>query len=172
MIENSVTKTALGVQISEKVAKSLQEIVDKVRQVDTLAAEVASGSKEQSSGIEQINIAVTQLDKVTQSNAANAEESASASEELSAQAQTLKDAVAELLALVGGAKAGQNNSQRTGQESVKPHAEIAPALNPNGAHNGRGNAGGRTMKHLQAALSSTKTRSGSEVAAVGEFRDF
>jgi methyl-accepting chemotaxis protein len=103
-IETSVSKTAQGVQISAKVAQSLQEIVAKVRQVDELAAEVAAASKEQSQGIEQVNTAVTQMDKVTQSSAANAEESASAAEELNAQAEVLRDAVNELLALVDGKK--------------------------------------------------------------------
>ena len=51
--------------------------------------------------MEQVNIAVSQIDKVTQSNAAGAEESASASEELAAQAQTLKGMVGELVAMVG-----------------------------------------------------------------------
>ena len=78
-IETAVTKTTQGVQISAKVAQSLQEIVAKVRQVDELAAEVAAASREQSQGIEQVNTAVTQMDKVTQSSAATAEESASAS---------------------------------------------------------------------------------------------
>ena len=58
-------------------------------------------------GIAQVNTAVTQMDKVTQSNAANAEESASASEELNAQAESLKEAVAQLLKLVDGGKAQQ-----------------------------------------------------------------
>lgn len=102
-IENSITKTALGVHLSEKVATSLQEIVVKARQVDELAAEVASASKEQAQGISQVNLAVTQMDKVTQSNAANAEESASASEELNAQAEALKDAVEQLRLIVHGA---------------------------------------------------------------------
>lgn len=101
-IENAVTKTAQGVMITDKVAKSLAEIVVKAREVDTLAAEVASASREQSQGIGQINSAVTQMDKVTQSNAASAEESASASEELNAQAQALKEAVVDLTRLVDG----------------------------------------------------------------------
>ena len=72
-------------QISEKVSQSLREILAKVRQVDELAAEVASASKEQSQGIEQVNTAVTEMDKVTQSNAASAEEGASAAKELDAR---------------------------------------------------------------------------------------
>jgi hemerythrin-like metal-binding protein len=67
-----------------------------------LVAEVASASNEQTQGIEQINMAVGQMDKVTQSNAASAEESAASAQELSAQAQTMKEAVGELVRLVGG----------------------------------------------------------------------
>lgn len=104
-IENSVLKTAQGVQLTQKVAKSLEEIVSKTRQVDGLAAEVCSASKEQALGIEQINTAVVQMDKVTQSNAANAEESASAAEELNGQAESLKESVGELLRLVSGEEA-------------------------------------------------------------------
>ncbi len=112
-IEDAVQKSAAGVAISGKVAQSLDEIVAKARQVDELAAEVATASREQSQGIEQVNTAVTQMDKVTQSNAANAEESASAAEELNAQADALKDAVAELQRLVEGAtQAGQSTKDK------------------------------------------------------------
>jgi len=88
--------------MSGKVAKALQEIVQNVRKVDELVAEVASASREQTQGISQINTAVGQMDKVTQSNAANAEESAAAAEELNAQAEIMKGSVTELLRLVGG----------------------------------------------------------------------
>ncbi|MBL9126242.1 MAG: hypothetical protein JNL97_01285, partial [Verrucomicrobiales bacterium] len=104
-IEDAVQKSALGAEISGKVAASLEEIVGKARQVDELAGEVAAASREQSQGIDQVNSAVTQMDKVTQSNAASAEESASAAEELNAQAEHLKEAVTQLLRLVDGAQA-------------------------------------------------------------------
>ena len=104
-IEDAVLKSAKGAEISAKVAKSLEEIVGKARQVDELAGEVAAASQEQSQGISQVNTAVTQMDKVTQTNAASAEESASAAEEMTAQAEALKDAVAELLRLVDGQQA-------------------------------------------------------------------
>lgn len=91
-----------GVEISGKVTLSLQDIVTKVRQVDELAAEVAAASKEQSTGLSQVNAAVGEMDKVTQVNAASAEESAAASVELKSQAQALKGAVHDLLMLVEG----------------------------------------------------------------------
>lgn len=101
-IENAVTKTAQGVDLSDRVAKSLKAIVERIHQVDALAAEVASASREQSQGLEQVNVAVSQMDKVTQGNAASAEESASASEELNAQAETLEETVLTLVELIEG----------------------------------------------------------------------
>ncbi len=101
-IEGAIGKTAQGVDISAKVAAVLNEIVAKARQVDELAAEVAGASREQTQGISQINTAVGQMDKVTQSNASNAEESAASAEELNAQAESLKEAVSGLLGLVDG----------------------------------------------------------------------
>jgi methyl-accepting chemotaxis protein len=115
-IEDSVVKSANGVQISTKVAKSLEEIVAKARQVDELASEVAASSQEQSQGIEQVNTAVSQMDKVTQSNAASAEESASAAEELNAQADSLKEAVQDLLCLVDGAG---NAAAKSGRLAIR-----------------------------------------------------
>jgi methyl-accepting chemotaxis protein len=100
-IEGAIGKTAQGVQISAKVAAGLAEIVEKVRRVDALVAEVASASREQSQGVDQINSAIVQMDKVVQSNAGSAEESAAAAEELNAQAAVLNNAVADLQQLVG-----------------------------------------------------------------------
>ncbi|MBK8475349.1 MAG: chemotaxis protein [Opitutaceae bacterium] len=112
-IEASIAKTANGVQITEKVARSLHEIVDKARKVDDLITEIANASKEQSQGITQVNNAVSQMDTFTQSNAANAEESASAAEELNAQASVMNDIVKGLLALTnGGGHADSGSSHR------------------------------------------------------------
>lgn len=101
-IEGAISKSAQGVQISGKVAQTLNDIVSKARQVDELAAEVAGASREQTQGITQINSAVGQMDSVTQRNAASAEESAAAAQELNAQALVMKHSVNDLLKLVGG----------------------------------------------------------------------
>jgi methyl-accepting chemotaxis protein len=114
-IEESLRKSDQGVAVSQKVAQhvaavqekavnveqNLQAIAGKVRQVDEVLAQITSASNEQTQGVRQINTAVTQLDRLTQSNAASAEESASASEQLSAQAKTLEDTVASLRGLIG-----------------------------------------------------------------------
>jgi methyl-accepting chemotaxis protein len=101
-IEGAIAKSGQGVEITGKVAAALNEIVTKVRQVDELVTEVAGASREQTQGITQINSAVGQMDKVTQSNAATAEESAAAAEELNSQAENMKQSVTELLQLVDG----------------------------------------------------------------------
>lgn len=125
-IEDAVSKSTRGVEICSKVAKGLEEIVSKARQVDELAGEVATASREQSQGIVQVNTAVTQMDKVTQSNAASAEESASAAEELNAQADTLKDSVAELMRLVGGASTVAESTRSSATHRVvKPSKRSA-----------------------------------------------
>jgi hypothetical protein len=144
-IEDAVQKSAHGAEISGKVAQSLQAIVAKARQVDEMAGEVAAASQEQSQGIEQVNKAVAEMDKVTQSNAANAEESASAAEELNAQADSLRDAVSELLQLVDGTDARltarvastAGGGPRKAARAPKAHVKLdMPAEKPasNGSH--------------------------------------
>ena len=119
--------------ISGKVATGLQEIVAKARQVDDLVAEIAAASKEQSQGITQINMAVSQMDKVTQSNAASAEESASAAEELNAQAETLRAAVRDLEHLVtGGAGTTATASKSPVVKNRPARQTTAPAPSSNG----------------------------------------
>jgi len=93
MIEESVKNADGGVKITEEVAKSLGQIVDRAGKVGGLIAEIAAASNEQAQGIEQVNTAVAQMNQVTQQNAANSEESASASEELNAQATELANMV-------------------------------------------------------------------------------
>ena len=99
-IADAIACSERGVEISAKVAASCGEIVAKARQVDELVGEIAAASTEQSEGISHVAIAVAEMDKVTQSTAANAEESASAAEELNAQAQAMRDSVITLRQLV------------------------------------------------------------------------
>jgi methyl-accepting chemotaxis protein len=100
-IEDSVSKSDRAVRISAKVAQSFEEIVAKARGVDELVAEIATGSNEQSQGIAQVAVAVSKMDRVTQSNATCAEQSAAASAELNAQSDSMRHSVTSLVALVG-----------------------------------------------------------------------
>ncbi|MDD2708450.1 MAG: methyl-accepting chemotaxis protein [Verrucomicrobiae bacterium] len=121
--KQTAAKIETGVTVSENVGKILGEIVPKIRQMNELVTEVAEASGEQNQGIDQINIAVSQMDKVTQSNAANAEETASASEELSAQAVELRSTVMELLRLVGGKQSGGHGGAGAPRSRMVPLRE-------------------------------------------------
>jgi methyl-accepting chemotaxis protein len=125
LIEESQNNSENGVTVSGEVEGILKEIVEGVGKVTQLIDEVSAASGEQAQGIEQVNTAVAQMDKVTQSNAANAEESASASEELSAQAGELKEMVGVLVGIVGGAN--QSNTGVTPRRSAPSASQQTPA---------------------------------------------
>ena len=112
LIEESVKNSNNGVGIAGEVSKVLDEIVGSVSKTTDLVSEIAAASQEQTQGIDQVNTAVSQMDKVTQQNAANAEESASASEELSAQAEAMNQSVQDLVSLVGGSANRRSPSNR------------------------------------------------------------
>ena len=76
------------VEISHKVAASFEQIAAKARSVDQYVAEIAEASSEQAQGVSQLNTAISQMDQVTQSNAAIAEETASGSKEFGSQAES------------------------------------------------------------------------------------
>ncbi len=103
LIEGTVKKVKDGSELVERTNEAFQQVAVSSTKVGQLVGEIAASSNEQAQGIEQINKAVTEMDKVTQQNAANAEESASASEEMNAQAEQMKGMVDELVGMVGGA---------------------------------------------------------------------
>ena len=91
MIEASISNIERGTQIAQRTADALDKIVEDVGKVASLMENIAIASKEQASGIAQVNEGITIVSEVVQKNSATAEESASASEELSGQAQNLKE---------------------------------------------------------------------------------
>jgi methyl-accepting chemotaxis protein len=119
-IDDSIRKSGQGVAVSATLAESLKLIGEKVTKVNLLVTEVAVASNEQSTGLAQINTAVTQMDQVTQANAGSAEETASAAEELSAQAISMLENVESLMKLVGGT--GSSGKTANG-DKVTQHAD-------------------------------------------------
>jgi methyl-accepting chemotaxis protein len=95
MIEESTRRADNGVEIAQRVGTALEEIVGGTNKVNTLLGEIAAASKEQASGISQVNSGVSQLDSATQSTAGNSEELASSAEEMSSQVTTLGAMVAQ-----------------------------------------------------------------------------
>jgi methyl-accepting chemotaxis protein len=113
LIEGTIQKIQQGSNLVHQTDEAFGEVTTNADKVAHLVGEIAAASQEQAQGIEQINTAMSQMDHVTQQNAANAEESASASEELNAQAFSMKDAVDQLMKMVG--KDGHNGNGNNGQ---------------------------------------------------------
>jgi methyl-accepting chemotaxis protein len=106
LIENTINAVKKGNELTRMTREAFKESVAVSGKVAQLIDEIAAASEEQSHGISQVNIAVTEMDKLTQQTAASAEESASAAEELNAQSQQLKVFVEELRSVVGGGHSG------------------------------------------------------------------
>jgi methyl-accepting chemotaxis protein len=95
LIGRSVEQVEQGTVWVNQAGKTMGDIVDSIRRVSDIVAEISSASIEQSSGIGQVGEAVRQMDKVTQQNAALVEEGAAAAESLKGQSQHLVQTVAE-----------------------------------------------------------------------------
>lgn len=93
LIDDSVKKVAEGSQQVEHAGATMQEIVTSVARVTDIMGEITAATTEQSSGIEQINLAVVQMDGVTQQNAALVEEAARSASELQQQVAQVSNAV-------------------------------------------------------------------------------
>ncbi len=89
LIEDSVSKVNEGSGQVERAGATMQEIVDSVKRVTDIMGEISAATIEQSSGIDQVNLAITSLDSNTSYNAERVEETAKAAAEMTAQAQTL-----------------------------------------------------------------------------------
>ena len=93
LIGDSVARTDQGAALVDQAGQTMREIVTSVARVTDIMSEIASASDEQSRGIEQVNLAVAQMDEVTQQNAALVEQAAAA-------AQSMQDEAGHLLTLV------------------------------------------------------------------------
>jgi len=131
-IEAAIASTQRGSRSCAAVGDSLEQIVGKVTEADVLVAEIASAAKEQAQGIAQVGVAMTQMDKVTQGNAASAEQTSSAAEELNGQARLLQDAVEHLRSLIAstsgsGGHEGGPVSPGGGQRGAARKALASPS---------------------------------------------
>lgn len=124
-IEDSVARSQQGAQISGEVARSFETIQHQIRNLDTLVAAIATASQEQTQGINQVTTAVSQMDQITQANAASAEETAAASQELNTQAAVLSEAVASLRSVIGD-KSRHRASEPT-QADASKRALVSPS---------------------------------------------
>ncbi|KFC81777.1 methyl-accepting chemotaxis protein I [Buttiauxella agrestis ATCC 33320] len=120
LIEDSVNKVDTGSTLVESAGETMGEIVNAVTRVTDIMGEIASASDEQSRGIDQVGLAVSEMDRVTQQNAALVEESAAAASALEDQASRLTQAVAVF-------RIGQEAKKESRQ--VEPKLTVAPVMN-------------------------------------------
>jgi methyl-accepting chemotaxis protein len=133
LIQDSVRKVEAGTDLVNRSGQTLDEIVTSVKRVTDIVTEIAAASREQSTGIDQVNRAVAQMDAVTQRNAGQ-------TEEMSATAQALTDQAGELRGLVARFKlsdaarpaarpaAPPRPAPKAGRPAGKPRAAVAKAL--------------------------------------------
>jgi methyl-accepting chemotaxis protein len=108
LIGDSAERIREGTQIAKEVQTSLNSIVTGSSEVCALIGAIATASSEQAQGITHINATMTQMQGITQHNAAAAEESSAAAEELDSCTRTVQTSVEELIALAQGSSATAN----------------------------------------------------------------
>ncbi|MCW6512208.1 methyl-accepting chemotaxis protein [Lichenifustis flavocetrariae] len=118
LISASSTQVDTGVKLVAETGKSLDRILGQVTEINGVMDEIASGAKEQSAGLAEVNIAVNQMDQVTQQNAAMVEETTAASHSLSQEAMRLSGLLAEFQI---GRPEGEPSIRSALQKAV-PHA--------------------------------------------------
>ena len=117
LIEDSVSKVDTGSTLVESAGETMDEIVNAVTRVTDIMGEIASASDEQSRGIDQVGLAVSEMDRVTQQNASLVEESAVAASALEEQASRLTQAVSVFRI---------NQDVKAQARSVEPKLTLAP----------------------------------------------
>ncbi len=124
LISASVAKVQDGTKLVENAGQTMNEIVSSVQRVTDIMGEISAASTEQSSGIDQVNNAITDMDEVTQQNAALVEQAAAAAESLVDQAVSLMDTVSRYK--VKGGHASASNVQSTTNELRRPVPRPSP----------------------------------------------
>jgi methyl-accepting chemotaxis protein len=120
LITNSSTLVQDGVQLVNRTGTSLKEILDSIKQVADIVADISTASNEQAGGIEQINKALTQMDEVTQQNSAMVEENA-------ATARTLEQQAGAMDERIGAYKLSSSDTSRVVTPLHKRPAQSKPA---------------------------------------------
>ena len=125
LIGDSVEKVEVGSKLVADAGTTMEEVVKSVKRVTDIMAEITAASVEQSSGIEQVNQAVAQMDKVTQQNAALVEQAAAAAESMEEQASGLTRTVG-VFQLAGGGSAVSPASVPARNALPAPKREAKP----------------------------------------------
>jgi methyl-accepting chemotaxis protein len=122
LIDNSVDKADAGSRLVDQAGTTMRDVVESIRRVADIMGEISAASQEQTDGIGQVQLAISQMDQATQQNAALVEEAAAASESLREQAGKLSHTVSVFR--LGGAH------ERTAPVPAVQPKQAAPAIAP------------------------------------------
>ncbi|OYP39225.1 hypothetical protein CGZ80_00345 [Rhodopirellula sp. MGV] len=120
LIQDSASKVEKGTELVNKSGETLGEIVDSVKRVTDIVAEIAAASQEQLTGIEQVTKAVTQIDQLTQANASQTEEMAGTSGSVLNHARSLDQMVSRFQLGTGGGSGNRGSSRPAPQRQHAP----------------------------------------------------
>lgn len=126
LISGSVEQVEVGNRLVDEAGATMKDVVDGVKRVTLIMGEIMSASEEQATGIDQINLALTQMDQVTQQNAALVEEAAAAAESMREQADALVSAVSVFKLAQGSS--GIPASNRAGRAAPRLGAPARGAM--------------------------------------------
>lgn len=166
LIKNSVEKIEIGSKQASQGGAVLGEIVNSVKKVADLNNEISNASDEQNAGILQISQAMSQLDQITQSNAASSEETASSAEKLFSQSKALSSSVTALEHVITG-----GGNHHVGDITIKSKVSInsSSKVKPSGILKSGSRGSGNVLEMKDHKLSKKSAASAS--AAVIPFDD-
>jgi methyl-accepting chemotaxis protein len=168
LIEQTIREIREGTSLVERTSGDFGDVAMHVSKVTELVGEISAASTEQSRGISEVGRAITQMDKVTQTNAAGAEEIASSSEEMNAQALSLNEVVTTLRLLVhgeaGATVAVERSARQAGPRALRPAPPAPPAarIRPSGRVAGGLKAGSGASRGVAPAPVAGRKRSAEE----------
>jgi methyl-accepting chemotaxis protein len=150
LIEKTIAEVKNGAQVVDRTNEEFKEVAEHTAQVAQLVSEIAASSSEQSQGIDQISTAMTEMDSVTQRNAANSEEAAAAAEELSAQAETLFGVARDLTNLIGAESDAKGGRKKLAAPKSERKALPSPMATLKKTTEKKADAGGQAAAQAKA----------------------
>ncbi|MBB4514794.1 methyl-accepting chemotaxis protein [Paraburkholderia fungorum] len=178
LIDTSVERVQSGSALVDEAGRTMTEIIGAVQRVTDIMGEIAAASEEQSSGIDQVARAVTQMDEVTQQNAALVEEAAAAASSLEDQAGKLRAAVAVFQLEEGGYKAPVSAAPKRSAAPVRAtalrkvsQAALQPVSHPSSQAAAQSTAAARAPAAPAAAAAPMKTAA-KAMASAGSDQDW
>jgi methyl-accepting chemotaxis protein len=160
LISTSTVQVNQGVELVAETGKSLERIMAQVLEINKVVSDIAAGAQEQATGLQQVNIAVNQMDQVTQQNAAMVEQTTAAS-------QSLSQETAELDRLIGNFQLGEQTATQPSR-----HQPVASQLAQRGALKAKSSVARPALQTAPGRQGSATVRRAEVVAAEDGWQDF